>query len=91
MNYRIGSILQSQFLFLTFRSETENLGQKILLYSDNLSKRIYVDIPQKEKYFKSRDYLRKEIREKVKNGIIIRAFWRDIIKDPNKFFVNEFR
>jgi len=46
-----------------------------------------VDIPQKEKYFKSGDYLRKEIREKVKNGIIIRAFWRDIIKDPKINFL----
>lgn len=46
-----------------------------------------VDIPQKEKDFKSGDYLRKEIREKISSGIIIRAFWRDIIKDPKINFI----
>ena len=45
-------------------------------------KELCVEISEKEKEFKSGDYLRNKIKEKVDNGIQINAFWRDIIKDP---------
>ena len=46
-----------------------------------------VEITNNEKEFKSGDYLRKKINEKIQNGIPIRAFWRDIIKDPEINFL----
>ena len=45
-------------------------------------KELCVDIPNNENDFSSGDYLREKITEKIKNGISIRGFWRDIIKDP---------
>ena len=46
-----------------------------------------IEITNNEKEFKSGDYLRKKINEKIQNGIPIRAFWRDIIKDPEINFL----
>ena len=45
-------------------------------------KELCVEISEKEKEFKSGDYLRNKIKEKIKNGIPVNAFWRDIINDP---------
>ena len=50
-------------------------------------KELCVDISNNEKEFKSGDYLRKKIKEKINNDIPIRAFWRDIIKDPEINFL----
>ena len=56
---------------------------KPLIYKEELC----VEIPKKEKDFKSGDYLKKEINKMIMNGIIIRAFWRDIISDPQINFL----
>ena len=45
-------------------------------------KDLCVEISEKEKEFKSGDYLRNKIKEKINNGISVNAFWRDIINDP---------
>ena len=50
-------------------------------------KELCVDIPEKQKDFESGDYLRKIINKMVMKGISVRAFWRDIIKDPQINFL----
>ena len=50
-------------------------------------KELCVEIPEKQKDFKSGDYLRKKINKMVMKGISVRAFWRDIIKDPQINFL----
>ena len=45
-------------------------------------KDLCVDISNDETEFTSGDYLRNQINDKIDNEIPIRAFWRDIIKDP---------
>ena len=46
-----------------------------------LKKELCVEISEKEKEFISGDYLRNKIKEKIKNGIPVNAFWRDIINE----------
>ena len=72
---------------IAFEEAIDSLSRTEPMNSLIFKGELCVDIPQKEKYFKSGDYLRNEIRQKVKNGIIIRAFWRDIIKDPKINFL----
>ena len=72
---------------IAFEEAIDSLNRTEPMNSLIFKGELCVDIPQKEKYFKSGDYLRNEIRQKVKNGIIIRAFWRDIIKDPKINFL----
>jgi hypothetical protein len=72
---------------IAFEEAIDSLSRTKPMNSLIFKSELCVDIPQKEKYFKSGDYLRKEIKEKVKNGIIIRAFWRDIINDPKINFL----
>ena len=50
-------------------------------------KELCVEIPKKEKYFKSGDYLRRKINNIIMKGISVRAFWKDIIKDPQINFI----
>lgn len=50
-------------------------------------KELCVDISGDETEFKSGDYLRVKIKEKLNDGITVRAFWRDIIKDPDINFL----
>ena len=50
-------------------------------------KELCIDISNVEKEFTSGDYLRRKIGEKIDDGISIRAFWRDIIKDPKINFL----
>ena len=50
-------------------------------------KELCVPIPIKEKDFESGDYLRKEIKTIIDKGVSVRAFWRDIIKDPEINFL----
>ena len=50
-------------------------------------KQLCVPIPIKEKDFESGDYLRKKIKKIIDKGISVRAFWRDIIKDPEINFL----
>ena len=50
-------------------------------------KELCVPIPIKEKDFQSGDYLRKKIKKIIDKGVSVRAFWRDIIKDPEINFL----
>ena len=50
-------------------------------------KELCIPIPKKEKDFQSGDYLRKKINKIIMKGISVRAFWRDIIKDPEINFL----
>lgn len=50
-------------------------------------KELCVPIPIKEKDFESGDYLRKKIKKIIDKGVSVRAFWRDIIKDPEINFL----
>ena len=50
-------------------------------------KELCIDISPNEKEFRGGDYLKKKIIEKIKKGIKIKAFWRDIINDPEINFL----
>ena len=50
-------------------------------------KELCIDFSTNEKKFSSGDYLKKKIIEKIKKGIKIKAFWRDIINDPKISFL----
>ena len=50
-------------------------------------KELCVGISKNEKLFQSGDYLRKKINQIIMEGISVRAFWRDIIKDPEINFL----
>jgi hypothetical protein len=56
---------------------------KPLIYKKNLC----VEISDRKKDFESGDYLRQKINDMVIKGISVRAFWRDIIKDPEINFL----
>ena len=56
---------------------------KPLIYKKELK----IPIPKKEKDFHSGDYLKKKINKIITKGITVRAFWRDIIKDPEINFL----
>ena len=49
--------------------------------------KLCVEISKNKNEFKSGDYLRLKIQEKVNNGVKIKAFWRDIINDPEINFL----
>ena len=50
-------------------------------------KELCIDIPTSEKEFRGGDYLKQKIIEKINKGIKIKAFWRDIINDPEINFL----
>ena len=50
-------------------------------------KELCIPIPMKEKDFESGDYLRTKIKKIIDKGVSVRAFWRDIIKDPEINFL----
>ena len=50
-------------------------------------KELCVDFSTNEKEFRSGDYFKKKIKEKRNKGIKIKAFWRDIINDPETNFL----
>ena len=56
---------------------------KSLLYKNELK----IKISENKNDFKTGDYLRKKINELIKSGVKIRAFWRDIINDPEINFL----
>ena len=49
-----------------------------LIFSNDL----LIDAPINEEQLKDKKYMNEQINEKVQNGIPIKSFWRDIIKDP---------
>ena len=46
------------------------------------SNELLIDYPINEEQIKDRKYMNEQINIKVQNGIPIKSFWRDIIKDP---------
>ena len=56
---------------------------KSLIYKNDLR----IKISENKNDFKTGDYLRKKINELIKSGVKIRAFWRDIINDPEINFL----
>ena len=56
---------------------------KPLIYKRELC----VEIPKNEKDFESSDYLRTKINKMIMKGITVRAFWKDIIKNPKIDFL----
>ena len=50
-------------------------------------KELCIEISKKEKYFNSGDYLKRKINKIIMKGMTVRAFWRDIIKDPEINFL----
>jgi hypothetical protein len=50
-------------------------------------KELCIEISPNEKEFRGGDYLKKKIIEKMNKGIKIKAFWRDIINDPEINFL----
>ena len=49
-----------------------------LIFSNDL----LIDAPINEEQLKDKKYMNEQINSKVQNGIPIKSFWRDIIKDP---------
>ena len=49
-----------------------------LIFSNDL----LIDVPINEEQLKDKKYMNEQINAKVQNGIPIKSFWRDIIKDP---------
>ena len=60
---------------------TEPMGK--LIYNPDLT----VEVPNNEEDIKSRDYLPQQIQLKIDQGIDIKSFWKDIIKDPETCFI----
>ena len=56
---------------------------KSLIYKKDLC----VEIPKNEKDIESSDYLSKKINKMIMKGITVRAFWKDIIKNPQIDFL----
>ena len=48
-----------------------------LIYSLNLM----IDLPTNENEIKSKAYLSEQIKKKIDNGVEIKSFWKDIVKD----------
>ena len=46
------------------------------------SNELLIDYPINEEQIKDKKYMNEQINIKVQNGIPIKSFWRDIIKDP---------
>ena len=70
-----------------FTEAISDLENKEPMNPLEFKKELCVDISEDETEFKSGDYLREKIREKINDGITVRAFWRDIIKDPEINFL----
>lgn len=54
-----------------------------LIYNPNLT----IELPTNENDIKSKSYLPGQIRKKIDDGIEIKSFWKDIVKDPDTCFI----
>ena len=54
-----------------------------LIYNPNLT----IDLPTNENEIKSKAYLPGQIKKKIDNGVEIKSFWKDIVKDPDTCFI----
>ena len=61
--------------------ETEPMSK--LIYNPNLT----IELPTNENDIKSKSYLPDQIRKKIDDGIEIKSFWKDIVKDPDTCFI----
>ena len=61
--------------------ETEPMGK--LIYNPNLT----IELPTDENDIKSKSYLPEQIRKKIDNGVEIKSFWKDVVKDPDTCFI----
>ena len=61
--------------------ETEPMSK--LIYNPNLT----IELPTNENDIKSKSYLPDQIRKKIDDGVEIKSFWKDIVKDPDTCFI----
>ena len=61
--------------------ETEPMCK--LIYNPNLT----IELPTTENDIKSKSYLPEQIRKKIDDGVEIKSFWKDIVKDPDTCFI----
>ena len=61
--------------------ETEPMNK--LIYNPNLT----IELPRNENDIKSRSYLPEQIRKKIDDGVEIKSFWKDVVKDPDTCFI----
>ena len=61
--------------------ETEPMGK--LIYNPNLT----IDLPTTENDIKSKGYLPTQIKKKIEEGVEIKSFWKDVVKDPDTCFI----
>jgi hypothetical protein len=61
--------------------ETEPMEK--LIYNPNLT----IDLPTTENDIKSKGYLPTQIKKKIEEGIEIKSFWKDVVKDPDTCFI----
>lgn len=72
--------------------EAFDLAADILASTEPMPKLIYkpeitVAVPDNEEDIKSKVYLTDKVAEMINNGILIKSFWKDIIKDPETCFI----
>ena len=72
--------------------EAFDLAIDILANTESMQKLIYkpditVKIPDNEEDIKSKEYLREQVSEMIQSGLIVKSFWKDIIKDPETCFI----
>ena len=48
---------------------------------------ITIKPPSEEKVIEDKTYMKKEVRKMMKNGISIKSYWRDVIRDPEISFI----
>lgn len=56
---------------------------KKLIYNPKMN----IPLPNTEEELKDKNYLKTKISELLNNGVKIRTFWRDIVKDPQTSFI----
>jgi hypothetical protein len=61
--------------------DTEPMNK--LVYNPNL----VIELPTNENDLKSKAYLPAQIKKKIDNGVEIKSFWKDIVKDPDTCFI----
>ena len=61
--------------------ETQPMNK--LIYNPNLT----IELPTNENDIKSKSYLPEQIRKKIDDGIEIKSFWKDVVKDPDTCFI----
>jgi hypothetical protein len=50
-------------------------------------KEMSVELPDNEEEIKSKNYLKEKVNELVSDGVYIKSFWKDIVRDPETCFL----